>query len=322
MLKSLGVALAAVLFSAFSSAAVAADPPAAPEPYTLKQVGPGVWAAIDRNGQSGSNAGFIVGDDGVLVVDSFFNPDSAKALLADIRKTTPLPIRYVVNTHYHIDHVSGDQVFHDAGALIVAQRNVRSWMRTENLKFFGPDPKPEQKTRVEALALPDIGVERDLTLWLGSRRVDVRYVLGHTGGDLVVGAPDARVLFCGDLLWRRIPPNLIDGTLSQWTATLANFEHRPQAASTVFVPGHGDVANVADVAELRSYLQDLVATVSAQLRAGLKGDELAKASVAALTPKYGTWDYFARGAPREVGYVAAELGGTKRTPPQAPLESW
>jgi glyoxylase-like metal-dependent hydrolase (beta-lactamase superfamily II) len=314
----------AAMFGALATSAAAAEAVTAPsaDPFTLKELSPGVWAAIDREGKSGANAGFIIGDDGVAVVDSFYNPDAARALLADIRKMTPLPIRYVINTHYHIDHVSGDEVFRQAGALVVAQRNVHGWMRTENLKFFGADPKPEQRAMVGGLALPDIGVERELTLWLGKRRLELKAWPGHTGGDLMVKAPDAKVVFCGDLLWRRTAPNLIDATVAKWLETLSSLQRGPQAAETTFVPGHGQVANVADVADFRGYLKDVRSTVAARLKAGAKGDELVKSSVADLSVKYGTWDYFARGAPREVGFMAAELGGTKRTPPQTAPEPW
>src|SRR5512141_1246834 len=103
-------------------------------PFVLKQVGPGVYAAIDGpDHKAGSNAGFVIGDDGVLVVDSFFTPDAARALVAEIRRLTPRPIRYVVNTHYHLDHTGGDQALRDAGAIIIAHRNVRGWVRGSNI---------------------------------------------------------------------------------------------------------------------------------------------------------------------------------------------
>src|SRR5215208_3802994 len=103
-------------------------------PFTLKQLGPGVYAAIDGpEHKAGSNAGFVIGDDGVLVVDAFFTPDAARALVAEIRRLTAKPIRYLVNTHYHADHTGGDQVLRDAGAIIIAHRNVRGWIRTDNV---------------------------------------------------------------------------------------------------------------------------------------------------------------------------------------------
>ena len=254
---------AAVLLAlmGMAPAGTAAQPPA-PSPFALKMIGPGVYAAISNE----SNAGFVIGDDAVLVVDSFFEPDTAKALLSEIRKITPKPIRYVVNTHYHLDHVAGDPVFKDAGAIIITHRNVRAWMRAENLHMFGniPDPvfKARMEQRIAQLPLPDLVTESPITLWLGARRIDIRPAEGHTGGDLVVSVPDAKVLFCGDLFWR-MPPNTVDGILSKWIATDRSFEQLPDAASMVFVPGHGDVATVKDVAIFRGYLTDLLSLTEA-----------------------------------------------------------
>src|SRR6516225_4235722 len=172
--RRLSMALAAICLLAFPAAAQQPSP--AKLPFALKMVGPGVYAAI-----GGSNAGVVVGDDAVLVVDSFFEPDTAKVLLAEIRKITPKPIRYVVNTHYHLDHVAGDQVFKDAGAIIVSHRNVRAWMRPENMRMFNLTQE-----QAEHLPLPDLVTENPITIWLGTHRVDVRPAEGHTGGDLVV----------------------------------------------------------------------------------------------------------------------------------------
>src|SRR5205823_14106554 len=220
----------------------------APLPFVLKQVGPGVYAAIDGpEHKSGSNAGFVIGDDGVLVVDAFFNLEAGRALVAEIHRLTPKPIRYVVNTHYHADHTGGDQAFRDVGAIIIAHRNVRGWVRSNNINLFGDRITPELKTRIEALPLPDLVTDKDLTVWLGSRKVVVRTVLGHTGGDLAIFVPDSKVLFTGDMLWRKVPPNLIDGLVTQWAATDADFTRMPDAVHVTYVPGHGDVADVNDV---------------------------------------------------------------------------
>src|SRR6202000_1789393 len=98
-------------------------------PFILKPIGAGLYAAIDGpEHKSGSNAGFVIGDESVLVVDSFFDPEATKALVAEIHRITPKPIRYVVNTHYHVDHTGGDAVLREAGAIIIAHRNVPGWL--------------------------------------------------------------------------------------------------------------------------------------------------------------------------------------------------
>jgi glyoxylase-like metal-dependent hydrolase (beta-lactamase superfamily II) len=309
----------ASLLLALAAGAVHAQPQsnaAAPaDPFVLKQIGPGVYAAIDGpQGRSGSNAGFVIGDNGVLVVDSFFNPEATKALVADIRKITPKPIRYVVNTHYHIDHVSGDGVLRDAGAIIIAHRNVRGWLHVNNINLLGKQITPALRAQIAALADPDLVTDKPLTVWLGSRRVDVRPVEGHTGGDLAISVPDANVLFCGDLLWRKYPPNIIDGTVSKWIATVTEFQQLPNASAMTFVPGHGEVANLHDVAEFDAYLTELSADVAAGRAAGLTGKELANAVVPKLKARFGDWEYIDQSAPIEVGYMDAELAGTKQVP--------
>lgn len=308
MLRAL---LALILLAVAGSAA--AEAPALP--FVLKQVGPGVYAAIDGpEHKAGSNAGFVVGDDSVLVIDSFFYPDATRALVAEIHRLTPKPIRYVVNTHYHADHTGGDQVFRDAGATIIAHRNVRAWVRTENIHLFGDRITPELKARIEALPLPDVTTTTGLTIWLGSRKVVVKTVLGHTGGDLTVFVPDAKVLFTGDLLWRKIPPNLIDGSVKEWATTDADFAAMPDAAHMVFVPGHGDVADLKDVRDFRRYLLDLRRLVTEGRKAELKGDALAAAVEPKLKALHPDWTISDRALAAEVRYMNDELAGTKRRP--------
>jgi glyoxylase-like metal-dependent hydrolase (beta-lactamase superfamily II) len=85
------------------------------------KLGDGVWAAIvDDSGKAGGNAGFVVGDDGIAVIDTFENAVAARELLTAIRQIGSLPIRFVVNTHYHLDHVAGNEVFASAGAVVVS----------------------------------------------------------------------------------------------------------------------------------------------------------------------------------------------------------
>lgn len=250
----------------------------------------------------------------MLVVDGFFTVEAARALVGEIHRLTPKPIRYVVNTHYHADHTGGDQALRDAGAIIIAHKNVRGWVRTNNINLFGDRITPELRAKIEALPLPDLVTDKDLTVWLGSRKVVVRPVLGHTGGDLVINVPDARVLFCGDMLWRRIPPNLIDGSVKEWLATDGDFLKLPDAAHTTFVPGHGDLADAKDVEDFRAYLADLKALALDARKHGLKDDAEIRAVAPKLKGRHADWNISDRAAAAEIRYMDQELAGTKKRP--------
>jgi glyoxylase-like metal-dependent hydrolase (beta-lactamase superfamily II) len=249
-----------ILLVAASLTALSTHAADAPKPFfTLHDLGSGVWAAVAVPGSgAGSNAGFIIGDDGVVVVDTFQSAAAAAQLLSAIRERTTLSVRFVVNTHYHLDHVAGNAVFHDAGAQIVAQRNVRAWERTENLKFFGATPAADKKACVESLVLPDLVYDDAIDLFPGSRRILVRSMRGHTGGDSVVAIPEAGVVFTGDLFWNRTLPNTIDADTAAWITTDERLASEYAQAS--FVPGHGEVGKSQDVTAFREYLQSLRGT--------------------------------------------------------------
>ena len=286
----------------------------APKSYfTLHELGHGVWAAISAPGShAGGNTGFVIGSDGVAVIDSFQTVEAAQALLDAIRKTTPLPIRYVINTHYHLDHVMGNGIFQKAGAVILAQDNVRAWERPENLKFFGPTPKPEDKALIEGLTLPSVTYKDGVTLWLGDRKIVVKVVQGHTGGDSVVIVPDAKVVFTGDLFWDHDLPNLIDADTVQQIATDEGFlKDYPDAT---FVPGHGELGKASDVNAFRDYLVALREAVGDARADRKSGQALTDAVMAAIKPQYGSWGYFDYFAKSNIEQTDAELAGTKKRP--------
>lgn len=296
------------------AAVAAAQAPQPPVPmFTLHRVAPSVWAAIaGPRSKAGANAGFVVGRRAILVVDTFENVEAAQQLLAAIHGISPLPIRYVVNTHYHIDHVTGNGVFAAAGATIMAQTNVRRWARTDNLKFFGPNPTAAQRAWVAGITLPEITYDRGVNIYLGGIMAEVRYRPGHTGGDSVVTIPAANVVFTGDMLWNHMLPNLIDASTAPLIATLDGFlRDHPRA---VFIPGHGEVAHAAEVKAMRDFLAVLRADVGRAEHAGKTEAALTDEVMAELKPVYGDWGLWSYFAPRDIALTTEELRGTKPLP--------
>ncbi len=285
-------------------------------PFTLKHVGPNAWAAIDNpkaTSPAAANAGFVIGDDGVVVIDTFFSEDAAKQLLAAIQERTKLPVKYVINTHYHIDHVAGNRVFANQGAGILAQRNVRGWIHSENLRLIGDFLTPELKAQTESLVAPSVDYEAASHLYLGSRAIYVRSFPGHTGGDSIVFVPDAKVAFLGDLFWHNMLPNLIDASTGQWVETLDAIAAM-NVPNYTFVPGHGDVGNANDVVAFREYLTTLRALITDARAQERRGEALTQSVVPKLKEKFGRWEFAEPLAKSNVLETEAELSGTKRVP--------
>jgi glyoxylase-like metal-dependent hydrolase (beta-lactamase superfamily II) len=285
-------------------------------PFTLKQVGSNVWAAIDNphaTARALANAGFVIGDDGVAVIDTLGSAEAAPRLLAEIRRLTTLPVKFVINTHYHLDHVAGNRIFADTGAVVLAQRNVRGWVHAENLKLFGPSITPELKALTDAVVAPMVVYEQGADLYLGSREIQLRSFPGHTGGDTIVLIPDSKIVFAGDLLGRHILPSLGDASTKPWIDTLDTLL-ATNGPGHVFVPGHGDVANASDVAAFRDYLMTLRALVAEAQAHGKSGDAVVETVMPALRQKYGQWDFSEGRAAANLLHTDAELSGKKRIP--------
>jgi len=288
-------------------------------PYVLKAVAPNVWAAIDNERSptsATSNAGFIIGDASVAVVDTLGTAEAARELLADIRRRTTRPIVSVVDTHYHIDHVAGNGVFKNAGATVWAQRKVRCWIRSENARLLGPQIPPALKSVLDGLEPPTRVYDNALDQPLGSLTIQLRNLPGHTGADTVVVIPAARVVFAGDLLWRDMLPTLVDATTRTWIETL-NLLLSKYAGYT-FVPGHGDVATTAHVAAFRDYLVTLRMAVAAARAQGKTGDALIDAALPELKRQVGAAPFIDAVARDNILQVDAELRGETRGPRTRP----
>jgi glyoxylase-like metal-dependent hydrolase (beta-lactamase superfamily II) len=307
------------LLALASALAQAQEPQAAF--FKLEPLAPGVYAAIDKGGRAGANAGVIIGSEAIAIVDSFYRPEATRALLAEVRKLSPLPLRYLINTHHHIDHVAGNAELVAAGALVIAHRNVQAWQHSENLRLLGGEEKISAAARelLAALPQPQLSYQQALELELGGRKILLRHYPGHTGGDTVVAVPDAQVVFAGDLFWRHSIPNLVDARMGDWIATLERLARG--LAQMRFVPGHGEVGGSADVQAFRGYLTTLRELAEQAWAQGLRGaDDQAKAQaqvLKALTERYGDWAYFKGLAAANARDALAEKAGSKRVP--APL---
>src|SRR5947208_5682162 len=278
--------------------------PKAEDDFQLVKVADGVYAAIAKpGGLASGNAGFVIGDDGVLIFDTFFTPAAIEELIGEIQSLTKLPIKYAVNSHYHLDHTGGNQVLVARGVPIIAHDNVMIWQTTKNRRFL-PAPEELQKRKADAAKqlaeTPEdqkdkrAQLERQIRrldammaikltnptktfgagtmrLKLGKREVILATLPGHTGGDVFAYVPDANVVFTGDLGWSKTLPNLVDATVNDWIPTLDKI--LGQYPNAKYIPGHGNVAEAADIKDFKDYLADLRASVTKGLADGLTVDQ-------------------------------------------------
>ncbi len=313
--------------------------PKAEDDFQLVKVADGVYAAIAKSGGLASgNAGFVIGDDGVLVFDTFLTPAAIEELIAEIQTLTKLPIKFAVNSHYHLDHTGGNQVLAARGVPIIAHDNLIKWQTTRNKRFL-PAPEELQKRRADAMKqlseTPEdqkdkrAPLERQIRrldammaiqltnptvtfgsgsvhLYLGKREVILSTLPGHTGGDVLAYVPDANVMFTGDLGWSKTLPNLVDATVSDWIPTLDKITSQYPTAK--FIPGHGNVAEAAEIKDFRNYLDDLRSRVKQGIADGLTVDQAKQQSK--LPEKYKAFA-FQNFATPNVEDMYKELKGTK-----------
>jgi glyoxylase-like metal-dependent hydrolase (beta-lactamase superfamily II) len=250
--------------------------PVAAQPLQPLQVGAGVWmvqgesalgSAANRNFIS--NAAFVVTAEGVVVVDALGSPALARELVAAIARITPLPIRHLIVTHYHADHIYGLQVFQELGATITAHRAGQAYLHSETADLRLQASRRELAPWIDArtrLVAADRWIDQTTAFSLGG----VDFVLqpagpAHTPEDLVLVLPQQRLLIAGDIVFRGRLPFVGQADSGRWIEAL---DRLLALRVQTIVPGHGPVSTSAesDLTLTRDYLVHLRLTMAEAAR--------------------------------------------------------
>lgn len=267
----------ATLVALLAAPLLHAQTPSAGE--TLR-IGDGVYAYRYGNYQSM----FVVAPDGVVVTDPM-NAAVAKNYLAEIRKITVAPIRYVVYSHHHFDHIAGGAIFKEVGAQFIAQRNARPQLERLN------NP---------AVVIPDQYVDERMTLDVGGTRVDLLYVgRNHTDNSLVVSVPAQKIIYAADfipvreLIWRGI----FDAYYDEWIDSLDRVIELDWTQLIAGHPRQSGVGSKDDVRVLKQYMIDLKEAVRIAAGAG-KCFDTAMREI--KLPKYEQWQRYSEFLPLNI----------------------
>ncbi len=263
-------------------------PPLHPEGVVLetRELAPGVYALVSNKPPT-DNSGFVVGEEGVLVIDAHINGDMARQIQARVREVTDKPILYLVNTNYHGDHTFGNYAFPEE-TRIVAHRLTAERMKDfeqEKTLILAAVDNDAAILRGTRLRLPDITFDETMRIDLGGRVVELyHFGSGNTPGDTVVYVPEAKAAWTGNLvLGEGFIPFLIEGGAVEYLGTLARFAQTVDART--IIPGHGSPTTGAILGSYFAYLNDVVHTVRGARLQGqsleevLSGNELPAAYV-------------------------------------------
>jgi glyoxylase-like metal-dependent hydrolase (beta-lactamase superfamily II) len=252
-----------------------------------REVAPGVHAVYPDTAEEKNDAGvpeatsggFVIGENGVLVIDTMLNRRLAGQVMALIGEKTDKPIRYVVNTSYHGDHSYGNQFF-PLQAEIIQHRATQDYIRDNfagDIAFmkthFGTNQGLDELKPVAARIILEDGA--DVTVDLGGAEVRVRHLgFAQTPGDLFVTTAGGKVVFTGNPVIAKAPalPWLLDGHLVESTATM-NALRGMLPDDAIVVPGHGAPTDVAAIEYHITYLEELKSRVEAAVAAGKSLEE-------------------------------------------------
>jgi len=263
------------------------------------------------------NSGVIVGDDGVMVIDTQATPGMAKDVIRRIREVTDKPIKYVLLSHYHAVRVLGASAY-NAQEIIASQATlemIRERGAQDMASEIGRFPRLFRGVEsIPGLTWPTLTFERQMTVWMGKLEVQIIHVgAGHTRGDTIAWLPSERVLFSGDHVEFNAGIYAGDAQLEEWPATLDRLRAlRPEK----LVPGRGPaLMTQAECEEGIAFTQDFVRALYACGKEGAAArwnlNQVYKHARQKLDPAYGKYPIYEHCMPFDVTRALDEASGIK-----------
>lgn len=271
----------ALFLAAAIPAAAQRPPPGTGEDHT-QLVAPGIYSV--NWGDMGLNVGVFTGSDGVLLIDAQDEP-AVPRLKSELAKISAAPVRFVIDSHWHFDHVGGNETFAREGAVVIAQTNTRTRMMSEQANPLGG-----KQRAFPAAAWPQITFDDSISLRFNGDDITVTHVPNaHTDGDAIVLFRKADVLFAADLFnsgdYTRIDPRggSIDGMVAAYRALLPMLDDKVRV-----VPGRGRVAGKKDLEEYLDVMIALRGRIAGMMRAGMTVEQVVAAKPGAdFDPRWG-----------------------------------
>ena len=242
----------------------------------LQKVSEHVYFVQGATGVATDNQGFIsnsvviISDSEITVVDALGSPSLAEQLLALVREISDLPIKRIIATHYHADHIYGLQVFEEQGAEVIAPYGVYEYLNSQNAsdrleeRRFSLEPWVNDDTR---LVLPDRTIKQETIIDSGNIRLIVNYLgKSHSDADLTVVVEPDQVFITGDVIFEGRIPFVGDSDSKAWLETLNKLASRKNVKA--LIPGHGGLAR--DPLKAITLTRDYLAYLREQLGEGVE----------------------------------------------------